>query len=61
MNRSMIRKSKLPKTLLSIDSTTITLGENRLPWAKSVGLAHFKQNLAFASATILHLELQHLL
>ena len=33
LNRAARRKLKLKKELLAIDSTTITVGKNRLPWA----------------------------
>jgi hypothetical protein len=33
LNRATRRTLKMPKTLLSIDSTTITVGKTRLPWA----------------------------
>jgi hypothetical protein len=33
LNRATRRTLQLPKTLLSIDSTTITVGKSRLPWA----------------------------
>ncbi|MEK4698146.1 hypothetical protein MKX47_00945 [Solibacillus sp. FSL R7-0668] len=33
LNRSARRTLKLKKELLAIDSTTITVGKNRLPWA----------------------------
>jgi hypothetical protein len=33
LNRATRRTLRMPKTLLSIDSTTITVGKSRLPWA----------------------------
>lgn len=33
LNRATRRRLNMPKTLLSIDSTTITVGKTRLPWA----------------------------
>lgn len=33
LNRAARRRLDMPKTLLSIDSTTITVGKSRLPWA----------------------------
>ncbi|MCT4593465.1 MAG: IS4 family transposase [Anaeromicrobium sp.] len=36
-NRSTRRALDLPKDLLAIDSTTITVGKNRMPWAKFKG------------------------
>ncbi|MCT4542218.1 MAG: IS4 family transposase, partial [Vallitalea sp.] len=36
-NRSVKRILDLPKDLLAIDSTTITVGKNRIPWAKYKG------------------------
>ena len=33
LNRAARRTLKVPKSLLSIDSTTITVGKTRLPWA----------------------------
>lgn len=33
LNRAARRTLNMPKTLLSIDSTTITVGKTRLPWA----------------------------
>jgi hypothetical protein len=36
-NRKMIRILKLPKQLVAIDSTTVTVGENCLKWSKFKG------------------------
>ena len=36
-NRKMRRILNLPKQLVAIDSTTVTVGENRLKWAKFKG------------------------
>lgn len=33
LNRAARRRMKMPKELLSIDSTTVTVGKTRLPWA----------------------------
>lgn len=33
LKRAAIRNLKIPKPLLAIDSTTITVGKIRLPWA----------------------------
>ncbi|WP_234447754.1 hypothetical protein [Viridibacillus soli] len=33
LNRAIRRTLNVPKTLLFIDSTTITIGKTRLPWA----------------------------
>ena len=59
MNRSMIRKSKLPKTLLAIDSTTITLGENRLPWARFHGKrSGIKLHVAIENSTTMPVNVE---
>jgi len=36
-NHKMRRILNLPKQLISLDSTTVTVGENRLKWAKFKG------------------------
>ena len=36
-NRQIRRILKLPKQLIAVDSTTVTVGENRLKWAKFKG------------------------
>ena len=36
-NRQMRRILNLPKQLIAVDSTTVTVGENRLKWAKLKG------------------------
>ncbi|GKV70422.1 transposase [Sporosarcina sp. NCCP-2716] len=52
LNRSARRNLKLPKTLLSIDSTTITVGKTRLPWALYHGeRAGIKLHVAFTNET----------
>lgn len=52
LNRAARRKLKLPKALLSIDSTTITVGKNRLPWALYHGeRAGIKLHVGFTNET----------
>lgn len=52
LNRAARRKSKLPKALLSIDSTTITVGKTRLPWALYHGeRAGIKLHVGFTNET----------
>lgn len=52
LNRAARRKLKLPKALLSIDSTTITVGKTRLPWALYHGeRAGIKLHVGFTNET----------
>ncbi|WP_337988297.1 IS4 family transposase [Lysinibacillus macroides] len=52
LNRAARRKIKLPKALLSIDSTTITVGKTRLPWALYHGeRAGIKLHVGFSNET----------
>lgn len=51
-NRATKRHLGIPKNLLLIDSTTITVGKTRLPWALFHGeRAGIKLHVAFAAAT----------
>src|SRR5262249_41077908 len=51
-NRATRRRLRLPKELLLVDSTTITVGKTRLPWALFHGeLAGIKLHVALAAAT----------
>lgn len=51
-NRATKRQLNIPKELLLVDSTTITVGKNRLPWALFHGeRAGIKLHVAFAAAT----------
>lgn len=53
-NRSTRRVLKLPKDLLAVDSTTITVGEGRLKWAKFKGTkAGIKLHVAFNVNTLM--------
>ena len=49
-NRSIRRATRFPKELLLVDSTTITVGKNRLPWAPYHGER---------SGVKLHIALEH--
>lgn len=51
-NRATKRQLNLPKDLLLVDSTTITVGKTRLPWALfHGGRAGIKLHVALATAT----------
>ncbi|MCM3288701.1 IS4 family transposase [Paenibacillus sp. MER 180] len=51
-NRRAKRQLKLPKELLLIDSTTVTVGKTRLPWAPFHGeRAGIKLHIAFHTAS----------
>ncbi|MEC0236349.1 hypothetical protein P4H71_18670 [Paenibacillus kribbensis] len=51
-NRATKRQLHLPNDLLLVDSTTITVGKTRLPWALFHGeRAGIKLHVAFAAAT----------
>ncbi|MBO0588386.1 MULTISPECIES: IS4 family transposase [unclassified Sporosarcina] len=57
LNRAARRKLKMPKTLLSIDSTTITVGKTRLPWALFHGeRAGIKLHVGFTNETAMPLK-----
>ncbi|BAQ08862.1 transposase IS5377 [Bacillus sp. OxB-1] len=52
LNRAARRKLKMPKSLLSIDSTTVTVGKTRLPWAVYHGeRAGIKLHISFTNDT----------
>lgn len=56
-NRATRRKLKLKKDLLAIDSTTITVGKNRLPWALYHGeRSGIKLHVSFTNATDMPLK-----
>jgi hypothetical protein len=51
-NRAIRRHLRIPKDLLLVDSTTITVGKSRLPWALFHGQgAGIKLHVAFSAAT----------
>lgn len=57
LNRAARRKLKLPKDLLAIDSTTITVGKNRLPWALYHGQrSGVKLHVSFTNSTEMPLK-----
>lgn len=57
LNRAARRPLKMPKELLSIDSTTITVGKTRLPWAVYHGeRAGIKLHVSFANETGMPLQ-----
>ena len=52
LNRAARRKLQLKKELLAIDSTTITVGKNRLPWALYHGeRSGIKLHVSFTNST----------
>lgn len=52
LNHATRRTLKMPKTLLSIDSTTITVGKTRLPWAVYHGeRSGIKLHVSFTNET----------
>ncbi|MFF2287212.1 transposase [Peribacillus butanolivorans] len=58
LNRAARRTLKMPKTLLSIDSTTITVGKTRLPWAIYHGeRSGIKLHVSFTNATGMPLQI----
>lgn len=58
LNRATRRTLKMPKTLLSIDSTTITVGKTRLPWAVYHGeRSGIKLHVSFTNETELPLQI----
>ena len=57
LNRATRRKLKLKKELLAIDSTTITVGKNRLPWALYHGeRSGIKLHVSFTNSTGIPLQ-----
>lgn len=57
LNRATRRTLKMPKTLLSIDSTTITVGKTRLPWAVYHGeRSGIKLHVSFTNETAMPLQ-----
>ena len=57
LNRAARRTLKMPKTLLSIDSTTITVGKTRLPWAIYHGeRSGIKLHVSFTNETAMPLQ-----
>src|SRR4051794_13280849 len=58
LNRAARRTLKMPKTLLSIDSTTITVGKIRLPWAVYHGeRSGIKLHVSFTNETGMPLQI----
>lgn len=58
LNRSARRSLKLKKELLAIDSTTITVGKNRLPWALYHGeRSGIKLHVSFTNQTRMPLQI----
>lgn len=58
LNRATRRTLKMPKTLLSMDSTTITVGKSRLPWAVYHGeRSGIKLHVSFANETAMPLQI----
>lgn len=57
LNRAARRKLNLKKELLAIDSTTITVGKNRLPWALYHGeRSGIKLHVSFTNSTGMPLQ-----
>ena len=57
LNRAARRRLKIPRSLLSIDSTTITVGKTRLPWALYHGeRAGIKLHVSFTNETAMPLQ-----
>ena len=57
LNRAARRKLKLKKELMAIDSTTITVGKNRLPWALYHGeRSGIKLHVSFTNSTGMPLQ-----
>jgi Transposase DDE domain len=58
LNRAARRTLQMPKTLLSIDSTTITVGKSRLPWAVYHGeRSGIKLYVSFTNETDMPLQI----
>lgn len=58
LNRAARRSLKLKKELLAIDSTTITVGKNRLPWALYHGeRSGIKLHVSFTNQTGMPLQI----
>ena len=58
LNRSARRSLKIKKELLAIDSTTITVGKNRLPWALYHGeRSGIKLHVSFTNQTGMPLQI----
>lgn len=58
LNRATRRTLKMPKALLSIDSTTITVGKTRLPWAVYHGeRSGIKLHVSFTNETEMPLQI----
>lgn len=58
LNRATRRTLKMPRTLLSIDSTTITVGKTRLPWAVYHGeRSGIKLHVSFTNETVMPLQI----
>ncbi|MDH2881427.1 IS4 family transposase [Bacillus cytotoxicus] len=58
LNRATRRTLKMPRTLLSIDSTTITVGKTRLPWAVYHGeRSGIKLHVSFTNETMMPLQI----
>ena len=58
LNRATRRTLKMPRTLLSIDSTTITVGKTRLPWAVYHGeRSGIKLYVSFTNETVMPLQI----
>jgi hypothetical protein len=58
LNRAARRHLNMPKTLLSIDSTTITVGKTRLPWALYHGeRSGIKLHVSFTNETAMPLKI----
>ena len=58
LNRAAKRKLKLKKELLAIDSTTITVGKSRLPWALYHGeRSGIKLHVSFTNRTAMPLQI----
>lgn len=57
LNRAARRTLKMSKTLLSVDSTTITVGKTRLPWAVYHGeRSGIKLHVSFTNETSMPLQ-----
>lgn len=57
VNRATRRTLNMPKTLLSVDSTTITVGKTRLPWAVYHGeRSGIKLHVSFTNETAMPLK-----
>ncbi|WP_427110314.1 IS4 family transposase [Lysinibacillus xylanilyticus] len=57
LNRAARRQLKMPKTLLAVDLTTITVGKTRLPWAVYHGeRSGIKLHVSFTNETSMPLK-----